>query len=262
MEGLVDRPARLRFPGQPAGNQADLHRYSSTRRAGRPRSNASAQGTLVHAAGGPRAIETIQIGDRVLSQNTSTGVLSYQPVMAVHRTKTAATFRIAVDGETIVATGIHRFWKAGKGWTMARDLKAGDRLRMPGSVVEVRSVENDKNQTVYNLDVAENGDFFVGRQGVLGARLQLREAGLGTVRSSAECGRDRQSWREVGGTSRAEQCCRLGTVLCFENACPEQRLVQDAQSRCPFARTSTPFSNRNSRQRLGRWQCRRTRSSS
>ena len=38
---------------------------------------------------------------------------------------------------------------------------------MPGSVVEVRSVEKDKNQTVYNLDVAENGDFFVGRQGVL-----------------------------------------------------------------------------------------------
>ena len=125
------------------------------------------QGTQVHAAGGPRPIETIQIGDRVLSQNTSSGVLSYQPVMAVHRTKAAATIGVVVDGETIVATGIHRFWKAGKGWTMARDLKAGDRLRMPGSLVEVRTVENDKHQTVYNLDVAENGDFFVGRQGVL-----------------------------------------------------------------------------------------------
>ena len=39
-----------------------------------------------------------------------------------------------MGGETIVATGIHRFWKAGKGWTMARDLKAGDRLRMIGGV--------------------------------------------------------------------------------------------------------------------------------
>jgi Pretoxin HINT domain len=125
------------------------------------------QGTLVHAAGGARPIESIQIGDRVLSQNTSSGVLSYQPVMAVHRTTTAATIRVALDGETIVATGIHRFWKTGKGWTMARDLKAGDRLRMPGSVVEVRTVEKDENQTVYNLDVADNADFFVGRQGVL-----------------------------------------------------------------------------------------------
>lgn len=126
-----------------------------------------ARGTLVHTAGGPRAIETIQTGDRVLSQNTSTGVLSYQPVMAVHRTASAATVRIAFDGETISATGIHRFWKAGKGWVMARELKSGDRLRMPGGVVEVLSVARDKNQTVYNLDVAENRDFFVGRQGLL-----------------------------------------------------------------------------------------------
>ena len=46
----------------------------------------------------------------------------------------APTLRIAVGGEAIVATGIHRFWKAGKGWTMARELKAGDRLRMVGGV--------------------------------------------------------------------------------------------------------------------------------
>ncbi len=125
------------------------------------------RGTLVHAAGGPRAIETLQTGDRVLSQNTSTGVLSYQPVMAVHRTASASTFRIDLEGDIINATGIHRFWKAGKGWTMARDLKTGDRLRMPGGLVEVRMVESGNQQTVYNLDIADNHDFFVGRQGVL-----------------------------------------------------------------------------------------------
>jgi hypothetical protein len=125
------------------------------------------EGTLVHATGGPKAIETIRPGDRVLSQNVSTGALTYQPVMVVHRNQNAATVRIGVAGETIVATGIHRFWKAGKGWTMARDLKAGDRLRVLGSVVEVNSVVKDKPQTVYNLDVALNRDFFVGSQGLL-----------------------------------------------------------------------------------------------
>jgi hypothetical protein len=50
---------------------------------------------------------------------------------------------------------------------MARDLKAGDRLRMLGTVVEVKSVVKDKAQTVYNLDVALNRDFFVGNQGLL-----------------------------------------------------------------------------------------------
>jgi len=66
-----------------------------------------------------------------------------------------------------VATGIHRFWKAGKGWTMARELKPGDRLRIVDGVTEVRSIENDKAQPVYNLDVAGNRNFFAGAKGLL-----------------------------------------------------------------------------------------------
>jgi hypothetical protein len=125
------------------------------------------EGTLVHAAGGLKPIETVQVGDRVLSQKPATGVLAYQPVMVVHRTKAAATVRIDIQGETIVATGIHRFWKAGKGWTMARELEPGDRLRVLGKIALVRSVEPGKKQPVYNLDVAENRDFFVGSKGLL-----------------------------------------------------------------------------------------------
>ena len=43
---------------------------------------------------------------------------AYQPVLATHANGPAATFRIKIDRETIVATGIHRFWTAGRGWTM------------------------------------------------------------------------------------------------------------------------------------------------
>ena len=53
----------------------------------------------------------------------------HQPLLALHLNGPSPTLRIAIDGDTVVATGIHRFWKAGKSWTMARDLKAGDRLR-------------------------------------------------------------------------------------------------------------------------------------
>jgi tetratricopeptide (TPR) repeat protein len=130
-------------------------------------SSCFAAGTSVQTVDGPRAIESIRVGDRVLSQNTSTGLLSFQPVMVLHRNERAPTLRIAVGDETIVATGIHRFWKAGKGWTMARELKPGDRLRIVGGVTEVRSVENDKAQPVYNLDIAGNRDFFVGTKGLL-----------------------------------------------------------------------------------------------
>ena len=50
---------------------------------------------------------------------------------------------------------------------MARDFKAGDRLRMIGGVVEIQSIKPDATQLVYNLDVAENRDFFVGTKGLL-----------------------------------------------------------------------------------------------
>jgi hypothetical protein len=119
-------------------------------------------GTLVRTIGGSQAIETLQVGDRVLSQNTSTGALSFQPVVAIHHNQPSTTMRLLLGGETIIATGIHRFWKAGTGWTMARDLKPGDTLRTLGGITKVESVEPDKVQLVYNLDVAEHRDFFVG----------------------------------------------------------------------------------------------------
>jgi hypothetical protein len=126
-----------------------------------------AAGTLVQTIDGLRSIESIQVGDSVLSQNTTTGALSFRPVVAVHINKPQPTLRIAIAQEAITATGIHRFWKVGNGWSMARDLKAGDRLRIVGDAVEIQSIESDLTQPVYNLDVAENRNFFVGKVGVL-----------------------------------------------------------------------------------------------
>ncbi len=50
---------------------------------------------------------------------------------------------------------------------MARDLKEGDRIRTLDGPSAVASIERGKVVLVYNLDVAEDGDFFVGRGGVL-----------------------------------------------------------------------------------------------
>ncbi len=132
-----------------------------------PHSACFAAGTLVHTMDGERKIESIAAGDRVLAQDTHTGTLSFQPVLATHRNGPSKTLRIAIGKESIVATGIHRFWIAGKGWTMARDLKAGDSLRMIGGTAIVESVEQDETQLVYNLTVAADGDFLVGSAGLL-----------------------------------------------------------------------------------------------
>jgi hypothetical protein len=126
-----------------------------------------AAGTPVRTIGGLRPIESIKVGDQVLMQDTKTGALRFQPIVAVYHNPPNATLRVQFTGDSIVATGIHRFWKAGKGWVMARDLKAGDEVRTLGGTTRVVSVALEAVQRVYNLDVAGGSDFFVGREGAL-----------------------------------------------------------------------------------------------
>src|SRR3954471_5252283 len=124
-------------------------------------------GTLVRTIAGPRPIEELQDGDLVLSQNTTTGALGYQPIVTVYHNPPNATYKINLGKDSIVATGIHRFWKAGQGWVMARELKPGDRLRTVSGTLAVQSVQSDKVQNVFNLQVAGGDNFFVGAEGVL-----------------------------------------------------------------------------------------------
>jgi hypothetical protein len=126
-----------------------------------------AAGTMVHTIDGTRAIENLEIGDQILSQDPVTGALSFQPILVIHHSSPSPTLSLRLGDETISATGIHRFWKAGKGWTMARDLKPGDLVRSIGGTLRLGSVEPDRVQPVFNLDVAENRDFFVGKRGCL-----------------------------------------------------------------------------------------------
>ena len=126
-----------------------------------------AAGTFVRTLDGSTEIEKLRPGDVVLTQEPTTGELKYQPLLTVYHNPPNATFRIDLGDETIVATGIHRFWKTGRGWVMARELKPGDALRTVGGLAVVKSVDTDKVQPVFNLRVADGESFFVGQLGVL-----------------------------------------------------------------------------------------------
>lgn len=124
-------------------------------------------GTPVSTLAGSRPIESLLTGDQVLAQDTTTGRLSYQPIVAVFHNPPNQTLRVDLGDESIVVTGIHRFWKAGRGWTMARELKPGDTVRTLDGRATVRSVSTNQIQPVFNLQVAEGQSFFVGRAGTL-----------------------------------------------------------------------------------------------
>ena len=126
-----------------------------------------AAGTPVHTISGLRPIESVEIGDQVLTQDPRTGALGFQPVLAAAHNQPDQLWKITLGEETIKATGIHRFWKVGRGWVMARDLKPGDILRTLGGVADVTGVEPESVQPVFNLDVMEAESFFVGDTGML-----------------------------------------------------------------------------------------------
>ena len=126
-----------------------------------------AGGTKVRTLNGDRPIESIRPGDQVLSQDTATGRLSYQPVVEVMHNPPNWTYQIDLGAETVHPTGIHRFWKAGEGWVMARDIRKGDRLRTVGGVVEVVSAEKEVVQPVFNLLLSGGDNYCVGSLGVI-----------------------------------------------------------------------------------------------
>jgi intein/homing endonuclease len=120
------------------------------------------RGTPVRTLSGPKPIETIEVGDLILSQNTDTGKLDYRPVVMAHHNPPSPTFEVHLGDATIVTSPSHCFWVAGRGWVMARDLKVGDPIRTLGGVAKVEKIETGEVQPVFNLDVADDADFFVG----------------------------------------------------------------------------------------------------
>jgi hypothetical protein len=126
-----------------------------------------AGGTPVHTDAGLRPIESIHIGDQILTADPRTGGLHYRPVVVAVRNQPAELLNIKLPNEEVRATGIHRFWKAGQGWVMSRDLRPGDRLRAVDGVVEIVRVDRDRTEPVYNLQLMETHSFFVGERGVL-----------------------------------------------------------------------------------------------
>jgi hypothetical protein len=127
-----------------------------------------AAGTLVSTIEGGKPIEKVRPGDLVLSQDVAIGRLDFCPVVMVHHNAPNQTLRVTLsDDEVLLASIYHRFWRAGSGWSQARDLKQGDTLRALGKTLSVVSVEPGDTEPLYNLDVARNRSFFVGNGRVL-----------------------------------------------------------------------------------------------
>ena len=128
-------------------------------------------GTLVTTEDGQEPIEEIEVGDKVLSEDETTGEVAVKTVTETYINETDELIHIGVNGETISATPTHPFYVDKLGWTLARSLRAGDVLVLSnGELVTVEWVQHEILESpikVYNFEVEDFHTYFVGENRVL-----------------------------------------------------------------------------------------------
>mgnify|MGYP000267400318 CR=1 FL=1 len=120
---------------------------------------------------GQEPIEEIEVGDKVLSEDETTGEVAVKTVTETYINETDELIHIGVNGETISATPTHPFYVDKLGWTLARSLRAGDFLVLSnGELVTVEWVQHEILENpikVYNFEVEDFHTYFVGENGIL-----------------------------------------------------------------------------------------------
>jgi hypothetical protein len=125
-------------------------------------------GSKIQTDLGLRPVETIQIGDNVVSQNIETGEISLKPVIRTSQRPPSITCTIVlVNKEKIQGTLGHHWWVIGKGWTKTKDLLAGMHIRTDSGSIEIAKLEDAEEATTYNISVADHHSYFVGEARLL-----------------------------------------------------------------------------------------------
>lgn len=132
---------------------------------------------VVMADGTTKPIEDIRLGDEVLATDPETGETTAKPVSALITgagekalTTLSITDKAGDDLGTVTATDGHPFWVPDLGrWVDAGELLPGDWLgTAAGTLVQVTGIDHDhREQTVYNLTVADIHTYYAGAAAVL-----------------------------------------------------------------------------------------------
>ena len=124
-------------------------------------------GTPIWTETGPKPIEQVKVGERVLSQDSESGELAYRFVTNTTLRPPSKTLRVKIGNDEIWSTLGHLFWVSGKGWKMAKHLEAGDLVHSVDGAYPVTAVEKGPTAEVHNLVVDQFNTYFVGERPLL-----------------------------------------------------------------------------------------------
>lgn len=126
-----------------------------------------AAGTLLMTGDGLAPIETLQVGDVVLSMDEATGTLANKRIEKVFIYEDRPYYELTVasaDGTltVVTVTDDHPVYVQGTGWVKSSELRTGDRLRAQDqSLMKVVSfVPTGKTGRTYNFSVADFHSYF------------------------------------------------------------------------------------------------------
>ena len=127
--------------------------------------------TLVSTIKGLKKIQDINIGEYVYSYNEKKDTVEKKEVRNVFKNKIQAKMcKISVNNEKIISTTNHPFYLNGK-WIKACGLKKNDILKNQFgknlTIDEVSMSSDSEENVVYNLEIADNHNYFVGKSRVL-----------------------------------------------------------------------------------------------
>jgi hypothetical protein len=133
------------------------------------------EGTLVSTKNGLKPIEKLQVGELVASKNLVTGVIDWKPIVETFIfDDDRKTYELVVESSEgglsrFEVTDNHPFWVIDKGWVDSADLVSGMQLfSSEGGELHLKEIiKLDRSPVTYNFEVADNHNYFVGKQKVL-----------------------------------------------------------------------------------------------
>ena len=128
-------------------------------------------GTLIATSDGDKPIESICIGDYVLSKNEFTGEVAYKKVTNLFVRSVGQLVHIQASDADIQTTTEHPFWVHNRGWVPANELSVGDLLELcdnTGIAIDKIELKTSENLIpVYNFEVEDWHTYFITNMHIL-----------------------------------------------------------------------------------------------
>lgn len=146
----------------------------------KPKPSCFLAGTKIATITGYKSIEKIKVGDYVLSYNDCKNINEYKKVVNVFKRENAKEelYTIKTDDTEFSLTGHHGVYTMRDGkypYIAAMELKVGDIVKYSdGKFHEIKSISHHPiENVVYNLEVEDNHNFYVGDKKILVHNMQV-----------------------------------------------------------------------------------------